>query len=904
MIPHTLEGELLRRKARTDYGTYVELANPGFYMTHFHRYLCDEIQRFLEAPCTNGAMDILMISVPPQHGKAVGKDVPVFTPDGWRKHGDLQVGDAVYGADGSIQYVIQVHPDYYCKGWRIEFSTGEVVEQLSPQHLWNVCYTDRSHKPAITVKKLVETRDIFNQDSCLLERAPYIEVNGPLQGTSVALPIDPYLLGLWLGDGYSHTGTLCGAVEDLHTILPDYPITIQNDIGIVTNLIDNSLLRAHNLIKNKHIPAIYLIASIEQRRQLLYGLFDTDGNISRNNCVAEITLSNYQLAKDVYTLIRSLGYKAQISKRITHSQDTSFEGVAYRVKFRPHDGDILFKLPRKQAILDTWSAKHKESPRSSRYYITDVFPCDDILCNCISVTGDGTYLVGEDLIPTHNSHTVTETLPSWYLAKHPQDAVIIAGYESTFAESFNRRNRDKFNGIAQEVFLQQARDGSYIHDCRPNLSAQNVAQWETMQGGKCRAAGLKAGITGHGAELFIIDDPIKNKEQADSETVIAKIHDEMGPSVQSRIHPGGKLIVIQTRWVENDVIGWILTNWAEYVYKYINLPAEYDKEAADIGPDPLGRSIGDSLMGAHLGDDETKLPAKIANTNKWLAAKKQLVIASDGSRTWNALYQGRPSAADGNLFNPSWWTPYYRTSELRASLEYIQMTVDATFKNTETSDYVSIMILAVKGRDVYLWKLINKRMTFTDTVAKIKSIVADFPDIDELVIEDKANGSAIIDVLRYDVTMPAIVAVNPQGGKFSRAQSIAPFVSTGAYHVPLDFTASEQEDVEWDNKGEGLNARDKFIKQHTTFPFGRHDDMVDANSQGLSRIIKIITGEIKPAKHKSSIRYTKWREDMWEDYNALKTDEDREAYFRAFGYPEEWEDEEDIDYQTSIRKYC
>ena len=122
--------------------------------------------------------------------------------------------------------------------------------------------------------------------------------------------------------------------------------------------------------------------------------------------------------------------------------------------------------------------------------------------------------------------------------------------------------------------------------------------------------------------------------------------------------------------------------------------------------------------------------------------------------------------------------------------------------------------------------------------------------------------------------------------------------------VPVSSCKCEQEDVEWDNKGEGLNARDKFIKQHTTFPFGRHDDMVDANSQGLSRIIKIITGEIKPAKHKSSIRYTKWREDMWEDYNALKTDEDREAYFRAFGYPEEWEDEEDIDYQTSIRKSC
>ena len=70
IIPATLDGEILRRKARKDYATYVQLANPGFYMTHFHKYLCDQIQEFLETPCKNGFMDILLLSVPPQHGKS------------------------------------------------------------------------------------------------------------------------------------------------------------------------------------------------------------------------------------------------------------------------------------------------------------------------------------------------------------------------------------------------------------------------------------------------------------------------------------------------------------------------------------------------------------------------------------------------------------------------------------------------------------------------------------------------------------------------------------------------------------------------------------------------------------------------------------------------------------------
>ena len=492
--------------------------------------------------------------------------------------------------------------------------------------------------------------------------------------------------------------------------------------------------------------------------------------------------------------------------------------------------------------------------------------------------------------PQHGkSYTVTETLPSWYLGKHPTDGVIIAGYESTFAESFSRRNRDKYNTIVQEVFLQRDKNGDIIHDCRPNPNVQGVALWETAQGGTCRAAGLKAGITGYGCELFIIDDPIKNKEQADSETVIAKIHDEMGPSVQSRIHPGGKLIVIQTRWVEGDVIGWVQENWHEWIWKTINLPAEYDETAANIGPDPLGRKLGDSLMGAHLGDDESKLPQKIANTNRWLRSKKDLVIRSDGERTWNALYQGRPSAANGNLFKEGWWKSYGRSEQLRASLEYLQLSVDATFKNTETSDFVAIELWGLKGRDVYLWKLMNKRMGFLETVDKIKQLVKDFPDIDELVIEDKANGSAIIDTLHYEKNMPPVVAVTPLGGKFARAQATSNFVASGVVHLPDDLTLEEEIDIEWDSR-EQLTGKQKFIKQHSTFPYGKRDDMVDSQTQGLSRILKLLVGDVPMPKHRKQLRYNHWSDDLWEDFKQLKTETEQSQFFDVYGYPEEWQE--------------
>lgn len=473
--------------------------------------------------------------------------------------------------------------------------------------------------------------------------------------------------------------------------------------------------------------------------------------------------------------------------------------------------------------------------------------------------------------PRHGkTFTVTETLPSWYLGKHPDGNVIIAGYEGTFAEAFSRRNRDKFNEYACDIFHVE-----------PNVNVQGVALWETADGGRCRAAGLKGGITGFGADLFIIDDPIKNKETADSETVLAKIHDEMGPSVQSRIHPGGKLIVIQTRWVENDVIGYIQEHWQEYIYKSINLPCECE----DPDNDPLGRQKGDSLMGPHLGD--LNLPPRICNDNKWLQSKKTLVLAGEGERTWNALYQGHPSAEKGNLFDEDWWQLYDRRNFEFKMFDYTLLSVDATFKKTDSSDMVAIELWGLSQNHCYLWKLINKRMGFVETVQRIVDLTKEFVGIDALVIEDKANGSAIIDTLRYREDIPPIVPVNPLGGKYSRAQAVSPFVSTLAVHIPVDFTMSEEKEIEWDTN-ERIPGWKKFIIQHSSFPYAKHDDMVDACSQALARLIKLVTGE-ESVPERKYLRFTKWYPDMWEDYESM--DElSQQNFIRTYGAPLEWQD--------------
>jgi predicted phage terminase large subunit-like protein len=489
--------------------------------------------------------------------------------------------------------------------------------------------------------------------------------------------------------------------------------------------------------------------------------------------------------------------------------------------------------------------------------------------------------------PRHGkSHMVTETLPAWYLGNNPKGEVILCSYQSTFAEGFSKICRDKFNAFAPSIFK-----------ANPDKSLQRTELWGTEKGGRCRAAGLDAGITGFGAELFIIDDPIKNAAEASSDVIIKKILGEMGPSVQSRIYPGGKLIVIQTRWVENDVVGFIKDNWADFIWADINFPCEYDEQAAAEGPCPLGRQIGDSLMGPHLGDPP--LPQKISNDNCWLRSKKMVVMAAEGSRVWNSLYQGRPTGATGNKFDADWFKSFRRDEFVlekdratlmpneissRKQFEYLQLSIDATFKDGEKNDFVAMGIRGIYRGGIYLYKQINKRMSFVQTVEKIEQLYTEFPELDEIVIEDKANGPAIADTLRYLQMQIPLVCVNPMGGKMARAEAITPYVAAGNYYIAEDL---DEEEVEW-HTPTTLTAREKIITQHKSFPYGKHDDMVDENSQGTIRLIKLITGE-EPQPERRFIRYVKWYQDMWDDFEQMSPTE-QDKFIKTYGAPLEWAD--------------
>lgn len=429
------------------------------------------------------------------------------------------------------------------------------------------------------------------------------------------------------------------------------------------------------------------------------------------------------------------------------------------------------------------------------------------------------------------STSVTETLPAYYLGKNPDKKVIICGYNEDFAIRFGRRNKEKI-----EEF-----NGAIFPECKLAEAPRSNVEFETTRKGRCISRGILSGLTGNTADLFIIDDPIKNRQEADSETTRATIWNEYLNSVRTRIKPGGKLIVIQTRWHEDDLYGMIAKN--EKNVTIINIPCECDSE-----DDVLGRNIGDSLC------------PEIGRGNAWLREFKQAYVGKEGSRAWTALYQGKPVAMEGNLIRREWWK-YYDEPPKELKLPYVIISVDAAFKDGDDNDFVAIQVWGKKDRNYYLLDAIKKHLNFVDTLAAIRNLKSQYEDTIFILIEDKANGTAIINVLSSE--MEGVIPVKPEGGKVTRANAVSPAIESGRVFLPRF-----------------ASFVDEFVSECSAFPNGAHDDQVDAMTQALNRMIFVDADVVAP----QNIKYAEYTDDMLEDlYNA---DEELKTFLlEKWGFP-------------------
>lgn len=363
-------------------------------------------------------------------GKALALDTPIATPTGWSTMGSLTAGAKVFDETGAVCTVVEAHPVMLGRPcFEVEFSDGAKIV-ADEQHLW-LTINRRARKaerravnPQI-IPSLVTTQEIA---ACVYDGKEVnhaIPLAGELELPERELPIDPYLLGCWLGDGASRDAEITTAdPEIMHAFVADGWLMVakstQNSGRATTWNIRTfraasvrcgtsgqmvatgegwlTKIKMLGVWQNKHIPQQYLRASVAQRLALLQGLMDTDGYVGDNHC--EYCSVKKPLAEGLLELCTSLGIKAVMleGRAKLYGRDC---GPRYRVNFTAYKP--VARLPRKLAAI---RPARRQSQRQARRYITAVCPIPSVPVRCITVDSPSSlYLCGRAMIPTHNTRS-------------------------------------------------------------------------------------------------------------------------------------------------------------------------------------------------------------------------------------------------------------------------------------------------------------------------------------------------------------------------------------------------------------------------------------------------------------------------------------------------------------------
>lgn len=368
--------------------------------------------------------NLVILTGIPMSGKALALNTPLLTVNGWKTMGTIKVGDIVFDEKGNqcnVVGVTDIMENRPC--YEVKFSNNETII-ADAEHEW-LTRDDKARRSKIqTIKKRGITREETKPrgtDQRWKKTYPSIKTTREISNTlfvasdnrknhaiSIAMPlwyehrddllIHPYALGAWIGDGRTDYAAITDAEGHVVSRLSSlgYVITKQAQqyqYGIVDGFV--SKLRQEGVLGNKHIPRKYLCASIEQRLELLRGLMDTDGYISKKGRCEYCTIKK-EIADGVLELVTSLGIKANINTGIASCNGKNC-GIKYRVIFTANSIDI-FSLPRKKERIP------KYSEECGTIYINDCKPCESVPVRCIQVDSPShLYLAGKKLIPTHNS---------------------------------------------------------------------------------------------------------------------------------------------------------------------------------------------------------------------------------------------------------------------------------------------------------------------------------------------------------------------------------------------------------------------------------------------------------------------------------------------------------------------
>lgn len=373
-------------------------------------------------------------------------------------------------------------------------------------------------------------------------------------------------------------------------------------------------------------------------------------------------------------------------------------------------------------------------------------------------------------------HSKTETIlhaGAWWLMDRPHDTIGYVSYAADIAQSKSRRMRD-----------MAGRVGVTLRD-----DAKAVNEWRTKQGGGVLATGVGGPLTGHGVNLLIVDDPLKNREEAESITIREKLYDWFTSTAMTRVQPGGSVIVCHTRWHDDDLIGRLTANDDRGVWEYINLPA-------------------------FSGPEENPVPLW---PGMWTLEEMQKRRREVGEYDWASLFQGQPRPRGGRRFqDPARYT-HPGLSDPATGTWRILIGVDPAATAKTNADFSCAVVLAVQGKpgtvdfraDVLeVWR---GQVEIPELVRRLEALSIKWGA--PLAVEAVAGFKAVPQMLRVMNKNLRVYDVHPLGDKFTRALGVSAAWNDGRVRVPVDKA--------W--VPDFLAETEKF-----TGVGDKHDDQVDA----------------------------------------------------------------------------
>jgi predicted phage terminase large subunit-like protein len=411
--------------------------------------------------------------------------------------------------------------------------------------------------------------------------------------------------------------------------------------------------------------------------------------------------------------------------------------------------------------------------------------------------------------PRHGkTQLCSRAMPAWYLLKHPTHRVILASYGERFARGHGRQARE---------YLEEF---GHHWDVSVKSTTRAANEWELASGGGMITVGIGGPITGRGADVLIIDDPVKNEKEAASPVVQQNHWEWFQATARTRLEPDGVIILIQTRWHENDLAGRILAEEG-HEWEMLNLPALAEED------DPLGRIPGQALWPERFDEnalDDIRLGAVDPKTGQRRGGMSEY--------WWAALYQQHPGPRDGSLFKRAWFRIVDAVPQLGYRVRFWDLAASDVVKGGDPDWTAGVKMFIDQDKQVFIEDVVRFRASPLE-VRKVLRQTAELDGIDvEIYAEQEpgSSGKSYIDNLRREVfqgfSFQPLIA-RQRGSKITLAGPLSAQAEAG--NVCLLRAAWNQE----------------FLREAEGFPHGSHDDQIDAAASGYY----VLTGSAFKTRH-------------------------------------------------------